>query len=438
MATTSEWKNEDMPVPSFKTSLCKFWNVEAVFSNCHRGRDCPYAHGESERQNYIALRRAQNGQRAWTNFGTAVTYEGMSAAEVVTDARCHQQAVPIGGGWMRFWDQAEGAHYYHNPETGETRWETPDKEGAVPASQSIEPASGEAEGPRELCGLASTDLSNSVADAKVLAEHGGQEAEGNGSATEEVKEAHTSANIAASTSAATGDTARSRDNRNVGLGKRSQNKAAWQELWGGSAYPPTAWETAGDGSAGVASAFAAAAAKATSLKYIDPELDALPPASDTPTPAAPGMANGQGSYAYHDGYDWDKYARVYRLPSGYHAYWNYYWGAGAGSAEGSGPSDPSQSTAHTHATYPNPPTPALETAAPDAATYAATYPAYMAYTTHTSAYAAAYPAAADGGGGGALIYQPGSNASYGTSHAPVGAALIYMTHTHTHTHKHTC
>lgn len=34
------------------------------------------------------------------------------------------QGVPCGGGWLRFWDEATGCHYYQNPDTGESRWET--------------------------------------------------------------------------------------------------------------------------------------------------------------------------------------------------------------------------------------------------------------------------------------------------------------------------
>jgi len=38
----------------------------------------------------------------------------------------------------------------------------------------------------------------------------------------------------------------------------------------------------------------------------------------SPAPS-PFPSPGQGSYAYHDGQDWDKYARVHGHPSGYHA-----------------------------------------------------------------------------------------------------------------------
>ena len=38
----------------------------------------------------------------------------------------------------------------------------------------------------------------------------------------------------------------------------------------------------------------------------------------SPTPS-PFPSPGQGSYAYHDGQGWDKYARVHGHPSGYHA-----------------------------------------------------------------------------------------------------------------------
>jgi len=39
----------------------------------------------------------------------------------------------------------------------------------------------------------------------------------------------------------------------------------------------------------------------------------------SPAPS-PFPSPGQGSYAYHDGQDWDKYARVHGHPSGYHAH----------------------------------------------------------------------------------------------------------------------
>ena len=48
-------------------------------------------------------------------------------------------------------------------------------------------------------------------------------------------------------------------------------------------------------------------------------------------PAEPGATAGQERYAYHDGYDWDTYASLYGYPSGYHAYWSYYWGGAAAS-----------------------------------------------------------------------------------------------------------
>lgn len=39
------------------------------------------------------------------------------------------------------------------------------------------------------------------------------------------------------------------------------------------------------------------------------------------------QATDRCNNGYHDGYDWDSYAHAYGLPSGYHAYWEYYWGA---------------------------------------------------------------------------------------------------------------
>ena len=48
------------------------------------------------------------------------------------------QGVPCGGGWLRFWDEASGCHYYQNPDTGESRWET------VPVKK---PRHGEESGP---------------------------------------------------------------------------------------------------------------------------------------------------------------------------------------------------------------------------------------------------------------------------------------------------
>jgi hypothetical protein len=34
------------------------------------------------------------------------------------------QGVPCGGGWLRFYDEASGYHWYQNPETGESKWDT--------------------------------------------------------------------------------------------------------------------------------------------------------------------------------------------------------------------------------------------------------------------------------------------------------------------------
>jgi hypothetical protein len=35
------------------------------------------------------------------------------------------QGVDIGGGWLRYWDVGESAHYYFHEESGETRWVAP-------------------------------------------------------------------------------------------------------------------------------------------------------------------------------------------------------------------------------------------------------------------------------------------------------------------------
>ena len=104
------------------------------------------------------------------------------------------QGVQVGGGWLRFWDSSEDAHYYYHSGTGETRWDAP--EGQPGAA---------------------------------------------------VPDAHGSASAA-------------------------------------HAHPPAACD-------------------------------------HPPAPGVPAV------FSYHDGYDWDAYARTYGLPSGYHAYWEYYWGS---------------------------------------------------------------------------------------------------------------
>jgi hypothetical protein len=110
-----------------------------------------------------------------------------------------RQAIPCGGGWLRYWDQEEDANYYHNPETGTTSWVEPK-----------EPQSA---------------------------------AEGSASQESPVQ----------------------------------------------------------DGACPL------------------PENRIAPPPED---------AASQGGYSYHDGYEWDTYARLYGYPSGYHAYYDYYWGRG--------------------------------------------------------------------------------------------------------------
>ena len=61
----------------------------------------------------------------------------------------------------------------------------------------------------------------------------------------------------------------------------------------------------------------------------DAHIAACPPDHQQESRNAPSAPAGCHS-TYHDGYDWDAYARVYGLPSGYHAYWQHYWGAAAG------------------------------------------------------------------------------------------------------------
>ena len=127
-----------------------------------------------------------------------------------------------------------------------------------------------------------------------------------------------------------------------------QNRAAWQDLFGGNAYPPTVRkDECGEASGKVCDG--------ASHTYIDSDLDVIPaltvaqqllrcsqrarkpvelPSQSTETGeratsweaesalAAPGADGGQHTFGadarqqtfpYHDGYDWDTYAHVYRF-----------------------------------------------------------------------------------------------------------------------------
>lgn len=222
--------------------------------------------------------------------GGVTTYDDDAAAAAIDGDSAHQQAFACGDGWLRYWDQDEGANYYHNTDTGETRWTAPEGE-----------------------------------------EEGGQVGEGWGTVAGGHACGGSGAEDASAGAKGEGEKA------NVGKGRRAQNKAVWKELWGGKAYPsaaatPATSAGATEGGAGIAAAFAAAVdftSSRPSHAYIDPELDAIPlPCKESwhvveerarsgeggqaAAPAAPGADAGQETYPYHDGYDWDTYARVYR------------------------------------------------------------------------------------------------------------------------------
>ena len=49
----------------------------------------------------------------------------VEAGDDVDPTLALQQGVDVGGGWLRYWDDVEGANYYFHEESGETRWEHP-------------------------------------------------------------------------------------------------------------------------------------------------------------------------------------------------------------------------------------------------------------------------------------------------------------------------
>ena len=62
-----------------------------------------------------------------TDYTSALAYRSVATPGVDADPE-HEQGVPCGGEWLRFWDYTEQSHYYHNPVTGETRWVPPGQE----------------------------------------------------------------------------------------------------------------------------------------------------------------------------------------------------------------------------------------------------------------------------------------------------------------------
>ena len=204
------------------------------------------------------------------------------------------QGVPCGGGWFRYWDEATGAHFYSNPETGESKWEVvavkrpkpedqePDAAPSSPRGDGPEPGTTIPQERKPICrhflqnrcmfGLGCR-FSHDMADAVHMAP----------------------------------------DPRLMGQG-----------LW--SERPPD-WSC-------------------PNCRMIVFGSKNACPKCHTPNPAGPGVP-------YHDGFDWDSYARTYGLPSGYHAYWNHYYGAQAGG----GGTAPASFTAAADSTHSEPPPP---------------------------------------------------------------------------------
>ena len=152
-------------------------------------------------------------------------------------------------GWLQFWDHAEESHYYHHPATGRTSWEPPAAAGAPHAEG---PASAQRGSVRERLQRERERRERMQAaaytgEAPPVAPAGGAGAPGAGAPSETATAAE---------------------------GNGSTHAASAQGGLGSPPGPPSGQPAA------------------------------------VPAPAH-GPAAAHTGYAYHDGYDWDAYARVY-------------------------------------------------------------------------------------------------------------------------------
>ena len=107
-----------------KTRICKFW----AEGSCRRAaEDCWFAHGADDLKVWDEYDDSRFQVEAGDDVDPTIPDEVLHSTSggVVGDLLGLQQGVDVGGGWLRYWDDVEGANYYFHEESGETRWEHP-------------------------------------------------------------------------------------------------------------------------------------------------------------------------------------------------------------------------------------------------------------------------------------------------------------------------
>ena len=107
-----------------KTRICKFW----AEGSCRRAaEDCWFAHGADDLKVWDEYDDSRFQVEAGDDVDPTIPDEVLhpTSGGVVGDLLALQQGVDVGGGWLRYWDDVEGANYYFHEESGETRWEHP-------------------------------------------------------------------------------------------------------------------------------------------------------------------------------------------------------------------------------------------------------------------------------------------------------------------------
>lgn len=218
----------------------------------------------------------------------------------------------VGNGWLRFWDPAESDHYYYHPDTEETSWDPP-------THLLFEQGRDDDDGAGDNGGVNQEDSSSSSSNSRGHDDAAAQDGSGADRSGGGVGDGEDGADIGRGwkkfwseeeqayyfhheeTETTTWD-------QPPGTAGAEISRPEWAEKFGGKAYPEDAFRNAAappDGNGGYVG--------------VDDEYEA-----QWRKPRQPKRAQVLKSTVYPDGYDWDAYARLYKIPSGWDAYAQHY------------------------------------------------------------------------------------------------------------------